>query len=402
MEKEEDISFRSVLQDVLTGHESPQMLLDHPEFQCRVKKFCKQIDRSGRCEDLVRQVCLDILQSGRLNAADLQNEDQFFRWFFFVAGNHVKARSRDCIEPSKGWPNTVTGLTASEVDQFFAHADVCSYHKRILLIEGAAADEKFDSLVQLARGLDPNGVIRSVEHLIAATDDARERLHVWNEEALTRGLLFEYIGVYNADKRIATVSRFHDIRVHESTHELDPRAGLRIRAMTNKDPNYEVTLAKYDLIGSQHDDIEQFIHLANDFTVGLSIKQHTRTKFTLRFRCVRTELIDKDQTGLNEQVKPEAGVMGNSGHIEVKQPTQVHAMPGYIAASLMDLNGREAIAWFVALLLVLLVPVLQSLERCLGTFCRVRRCQTGFTVPECLEGRDARNGNQFVLQSSKN
>jgi hypothetical protein len=363
MEKEEDISFRSVLHNVITGHEPPKVLLDHPEFQCRVRRFCKQIDRSGRSEDLVRQVCLHILQSGHLKKADLQNENQFFRWFFVAAGNHLRARSRDCIEPSKDWPNTTAGLAFEKLDQFFAHADVCPYHRRILLIEGTAEEEKFNSLVQAARGLDPHGVIHSVEHLNAATQDVKERLHVWNEAALTRGLLFEYIGLYNAEKRIATVSRFFDVRIHVSTHELDPRAGLQIRAMTDKDSNYEVPLGKCDLIGVRHDNIEQHFPLANGYTVGLSIKQHTRTKFTLGFRCVRTELINKEQADLNEHVEREAGVTENSGHIDLKQPNQVHGMPGYIAASLLESSWSKARAWLLGLFLVLLLPVLQSLER---------------------------------------
>ena len=52
MAKEEDFSFRSVLYRVISGHEPPQLLLDHPEFQRRVSRFCKGIDRNERKEDL--------------------------------------------------------------------------------------------------------------------------------------------------------------------------------------------------------------------------------------------------------------------------------------------------------------------------------------------------------------
>jgi len=358
MEEEEDITFKKVLERVITGHSPPQSVLDHPEFECRFKQFCRWMDPSGCREDLVRQVCLHILQSGRLKAADIQNEDQFFRWFFVVAANHLKARSRDCIEPSKDWPNTTVGLPFTELDPFFAHADVCPYHRRILLSEEAVEDEKFNFLVQAARGVDTSGVIRDVEHLNAATDDLKERLHVWNQAALTRGFLFEYIGLYNAEKKITTVSWFYDVRMHVSTHELNPRAGLHIRALSSKDPNYTVPLGRCDLIGVRHDYVERHFHLANGFTVGISIKQLTATRFTVGFRCVRSELITQPQAALDQH----AIQAGLSDHIELAQPAQVHAMPAYIASSLLETSRRVITFGLVVLFLLLLSPVLQSLE----------------------------------------
>jgi len=358
MEEEEDITFKKVLERVITGHSPPQSVLDHPEFECRFKQFCRWMDPSGCREDLVRQVCLHILQSGRLKAADIQNEDQFFRWFFVVAANHLKARSRDCIEPSKDWPNTTVGLPFTELDPFFAHADVCPYHRRILLSEEAVEDEKFNFLVQAARGVDTSGVIRDVEHLNAATDDLKERLHVWNQAALTRGFLFEYIGLYNAEKKITTVSWFYDVRMHVSTHELNPRAGLHIRALSSKDPNYTVPLGRCDLIGVRHDNVERHFHLANGFTVGISIKQLTATRFTVGFRCVRSELITQPQAALDQH----AIQAGLPDHIELAQPAQVHAMPAYIASSLLETSRRVITFGLVVLFLLLLSPVLQSLE----------------------------------------
>jgi len=102
-----------------------------------------------------------------------------------------------------------------------------------------------------------------------ATENLKERLHLWNEAVLTRGLLFDYIGLYNAGKRIATVSRFFDVRIHASTHELDPRAGLQIRAVTGKDLDYEVPLGTCTLIGAPQKNVEQYIHLENGFTVEI-------------------------------------------------------------------------------------------------------------------------------------
>jgi len=360
-EEEEDISFPNVLYRVINGLEPPQALLDHPEFQRRATRLCKTIKRSGHREELVREVCLQIFQSGHLKPADLQNEEQFWRWFFVVAGNHLRARSRDCIEPSKNWSDTTADLPFAELDQLFAHADLCPYHQRILLIEGTAADEQFDSLVQVARGLDPDRKIRSVEHLIAATDDVREGLYLWNEAALTGGYLFEYIGLYNAEKKVATVCRFSDVRTHVSTHELNARAGLQIRAITAKYPNCKVLLAAFALIGVEHDNVEKYVHLANGYTIGLSIKQLTSTRFTLGFRCVRTEIIGKEQAALN-QVKEESGLTEASDDIDVKPSTQARSMPAYLAASLRESALRNARHCSLGLILMLLLPLLQPLN----------------------------------------
>lgn len=359
-EEDEDLSFRSVLYSVINGLEPPQVLLEHPEFQRRANRFCKSINPDGRSEDLVRQVCFHILQGGHLKPADLQDEDQFFRWFFVVARSHLKARSRDCIEPSKHWPDTADDLPSGEHEQFFAHADVCAYHRRILLMEETAVDEQFDSLVQTARGLDPHRIIHSVAHLNAATDDAKERLHVWNEAALTRGFLFEYIGFYNADKKVATISRFSDLRIHVSTHELVSRAGLQVRGMTSKYSNYEVLLGAFALIGVE-DEIEQYLPLANGFTVGLSKKQLTNTKFTLRFRCVRTEIINKEKAGLNEASKEENATVKGSD-FDLERSTRGRSMPAHIAASLLKTGARNVGHWVLCLILVLLVPVIQPMK----------------------------------------
>ena len=352
--KEDDIP-KSVLQNVLTGRQPTRMLLSDRAFQLRAQQICKQIKRSADCDDLIADVNLRVLQSGStLKRAKLKNENQFFRWFIAVAKNlHRRSTMKSCNEKARHWPNSTAYLSAVELDGFFAHADVCPYHRAILEAEETEQDQKFASMLKSVRGLDAHGRILGLQHLRATVADLKRRMAAMrNGKALADGFPFQSIGVYNDGRRIALASSSFDPLTHRCTHQLNPLAGLQIRGITGPKPEDYVPLGFYPLDGVRHLDTEHHLHLPNGYTVGLSIEQHSETSFTVGFKCVKSEAMKqaKARTAWDKQASREVVRAG--------------IIPAFIANAIAGVKHhpiRYANAAAVAILLtLLLLPAFRS------------------------------------------
>jgi RNA polymerase sigma factor (sigma-70 family) len=98
--KEADYSsFYYVLEAIVIGEESIDVILAHAEFRKRTERICKALARNFRlkieADDLFQEVCLKVLKYGRaIGERNIRNEGAFFSWLYVVAQNICRSELR--------------------------------------------------------------------------------------------------------------------------------------------------------------------------------------------------------------------------------------------------------------------------------------------------------------------
>ena len=209
---------------------------------------------------------------------------------------------RHCSDGTGRWPDASADVSSNEMDDFRAHAEVCQYHAEILREE---FEEELRSVFRLAAGLNDEGRIMrggELQNAIAEHERHEQEWEAGGRQESPVGL----ISLYNDGKLIAAFGEFRNYTYQLALHDLNPQAGLQIRARCASDSNEEVLLGFYALRGVCHNGEELLLLLDNGYTVGLKVEQIVENSFIVHFRCVENEVIENEKaegTQTDEQAR---------------------------------------------------------------------------------------------------
>lgn len=288
-------SLYTALYNAMTDHKLISDLLQHPEFRRKAGQICSEIAGSAGGADLLQEACLRVLENaGDLTPDRIRSEGEFFGWFSRLARcvrlSHVLsvAAVNSCTDKAARWPDSSADVPPDDMDRFLSHADACLYHTRLLRAE----DEELCAAFDRARGFDSRGRILLGEELKARIADHKRRLQHWREAALREGELYGQVALFNAGRKVASCGWFSDFSSHQSRHELDPYAGLQIRGVSSNDPDEDVLLGFYDLVGVRHGGVEKVLELDNGYKVCLKVEERGGNCFDIHFSCVDTKTLE--------------------------------------------------------------------------------------------------------------
>jgi tetratricopeptide (TPR) repeat protein len=195
---------------------------------------------------------------------------------------------KNCVDRTGRWPSTSAEVSSDEMDDFLAHAEVCSYHAEVLQKE---FEEELRSMLRLTRGLDEKGRLLSGDELQNAVAEQERRASEWQVAGSMESPL-SLIALYNGGRLIAGSGEFRNYTYEQALHDLDPRAGLQLRARCSRDKDDEVLLGFYPLEGVHHEGEELLLPLDNGYTVGLKVEQIGERSFDVQFRCVENSIVE--------------------------------------------------------------------------------------------------------------
>lgn len=192
---------------------------------------------------------------------------------------------RQCIAEQGRWPDASADVSPNELEEFHAHADVCPYHEEILRRE---FENDLRSVFRLARGLDNEGRILRGAELHSAVEKQERCRAEWETVGRNESPI-RLISLYNGSRLIAGHGKISNYSYQMSLHDLDPLAGLQIKARCSDDSNEEVLLAFYALQGVKHSGEEFRLPLDNGYKIVLSVEQLVDKGFKVCFRYVENE-----------------------------------------------------------------------------------------------------------------
>lgn len=188
-----------------------------------------------------------------------------------------------CNDPSGNWPDSLADIAADEVRPLLEHAERCPYHEAML---NGQFEQALRSAFRLAGGIGDDGRVLQGAELDKAIAEHRRRLGQWQAVG-ERETPFGLVALYNGGRRLASSGSFRRFTYLSALHDLDPRAGLQIRARCNKDTDEEVQLGFYPLRGVSHEGRELLrLPLGNGYTAGLKVRQIGDRDFEVHFQCV--------------------------------------------------------------------------------------------------------------------
>jgi tetratricopeptide (TPR) repeat protein len=190
---------------------------------------------------------------------------------------------QSCNDPSENWPNSLANVSADEVPDLLEHAEKCQYHKTKL---SGQFEQALRSAFRLAAGLSDDGRILQGAELDKAVAEHQRCMGQWQAVG-KRDTTFDLVALYNGGRKIASSGSFHDYTYLKALYDLDPQAGLQIRARCNKNTDEEVLLGFYPLRGVRHEGGEVLrLSLGNGYTAGLKVRQISDRDFIVHFQCV--------------------------------------------------------------------------------------------------------------------
>lgn len=188
-----------------------------------------------------------------------------------------------CNDPSVNWPDSFADIPTDEVRPLLEHAENCKHHETIL---NEQFEQALASAFRLAGGLSDDGRILQGTELDKAIAEHRRLMGQWQAVG-ERETPFGLVALYNGSRKIASSGSFRRFTYLSALHDLDPRAGLQIRARCNKDTDEEVQLGFYPLRGVSHEGREMLrLPLGNGYTAGLKVRQLGDRYFAVHFQCV--------------------------------------------------------------------------------------------------------------------
>jgi tetratricopeptide (TPR) repeat protein len=205
---------------------------------------------------------------------------------------------KHCTDPMEQWPAAPADVSTDRIDDFLTHAEECPYHTEIL---NEGFEKELRSVFRLARGLDNEGRILRGAELRNAIADHERRAKEWKTVGSAESP-FGLISIYNGGKLVAGSGAFRNHTYHQARHDLDPQAGLQIRARCASNKDEDVLLGFYPLGGVRHDGEELLLPLDNGHTAGIKVEQIGDKSFEVYFRCVENGVIKKaHQEALNQE-----------------------------------------------------------------------------------------------------
>src|ERR1044071_202017 len=204
-----------------------------------------------------------------------------------------------CTEKTQHWPDTLSAVSPHELEAFFAHAELCPYHAEQLRAEG----ESLRAMFLLTRGRDRRRRTLRGKKVKTTREDHEVRFELWQAAAQNMKPPFKRIYLSNCGEDIAGSGKFYDFRRYEGEHSLDPQAGLQIwGVLEDEGKTEEVLLGFYPLAGVRHTGKEKLLTLDNGYIVGLKVAQLGERLFNIEFRCVESEVIEREEA---EALEPE-------------------------------------------------------------------------------------------------
>ncbi len=286
--------FDDLLSAVLSEDKAIECVLDHPDFRRRAFQICQRVASSPDVDELFQDACLRILTHKSINQTHLQSSEKFLHWFYKLVSQVNRRRvsaMRTCTDPSGQWPDKSADVTPDAWNEFYRHAEECSFHREAIRSEEEELEASLTSIVGLARGFDKQGQLLNGAELQAARLEHERRMKTWNDAVLKKDYPFRQLSLCNGPREIARCGIFFDFVIHESLHDLDLKLGLQIRGIGRTNSDDEVLLGFYPLEGFQHDDDEKTLPLGNGYTVGLRIRKSEGTKYWINLRCVESEVL---------------------------------------------------------------------------------------------------------------
>jgi tetratricopeptide (TPR) repeat protein len=154
-----------------------------------------------------------------------------------------------------------------------------------------AFEKKLRSIFRRARGIDTEGRILRGAELRNSVAEHDRRMQEWEEFGMKESP-FGLIALYNGGRLISGTGKFRNYTYQRSLHELDPQAGLQIRARCSSRKEEEVLLGSIALQGIHHEGEEELLlPLDNGYTVGVVVKQIGERRFEVYFRCVENGIV---------------------------------------------------------------------------------------------------------------
>lgn len=190
---------------------------------------------------------------------------------------------QSCNNPSENWPNSLADVSTDEIRDLLEHAEKCPYHETIL---NRQFEQALRSAFRLAGSLSDDGRILQGAELDKAVAEHQRRMEQW-QAGIKRDTTFDLITLYNGGRKIASSGSFRDYTYLKALYDLDPQAGLQIRARCDKNTDEEVLLGFYPLRGVRHEGREVVrLSLGNGYTAGLKVRQIGDRDFIVHFQCV--------------------------------------------------------------------------------------------------------------------
>ncbi len=190
---------------------------------------------------------------------------------------------QDCNDPLGNWPDSLADVPADEIRALLEHAEQCRYHETILNWQ---FEQALRSAFRLASGLSDDGSILQGAELDRAVSEHQRRMGQWQAVGKWE-TTFGLVALYNGSRKVASSGSFRRYTYLNTLHDLDPQAGLQIRARCNKDTDEEVLLGFYPLRGVCHAGREMLrLPLGNGYTAGLKVRQIGDRDFIIHFQCV--------------------------------------------------------------------------------------------------------------------